>query len=102
MVKYLNFVVIDLLFCSCIVAEIKGTEIIPSSMRHSAKMKVSNSCTNSINHIVQFGLSHTLRFPRFVKFRPDKGLDDVMTESEFRKAKQERRRGQKRNNEEES
>lgn len=39
---------------------------------------------------------HTLRFPRMVKFRPDKGWKDVMTLSEFEKAKLDGRRGQKR------
>ncbi|KAG2236091.1 hypothetical protein INT48_006107 [Thamnidium elegans] len=61
-----------------IVVEIKGTEINPS---------------------VQFGVVHTLRFPRMVKFRSDKGWKDVMTLSEFEKAKQDGRRGQKRSTE---
>ncbi|KAI9344740.1 ATP dependent DNA ligase domain-containing protein [Pilaira anomala] len=58
-----------------IVVEIKGTEITPS---------------------IQFGVQHTLRFPRMVRFRPDKGWKDIMTLSEFEKAKIEGRRGQKR------
>ncbi|KAI9273429.1 ATP dependent DNA ligase domain-containing protein [Helicostylum pulchrum] len=61
-----------------IVVEIKGTEINPS---------------------VQFGVMHTLRFPRMVKFRPDKRWKDVMTLSEFEKAKQDGRRRQKRSTE---
>jgi uncharacterized short protein YbdD (DUF466 family) len=52
--------------------------------------------------IVQFGCQYTLRFPRMVKFRPDKGWEDVMTYSEFEKAKREKRRGQKRENEEQA
>jgi hypothetical protein len=34
-----------------------------------------------------------------VRFRPDKGWEDIMTASEFTKAKEEGRRGQKRANE---
>ncbi|KAG2197468.1 hypothetical protein INT47_003076 [Mucor saturninus] len=63
-----------------IVVEIKGTEIIQS---------------------LQFGLQHTLRFPRMVRFRPDKDWKDIMTLSEFNKAKLEGRRGQKRGPQEE-
>lgn len=52
--------------------------------------------------IVQFGLKHTLRFPRMVNFRPDKGWKDIMTLSEFDRVKLEGRRGQKRGAQEEA
>lgn len=77
---------------SGIVVEVKGTEIVDSSMQSSVNLdEAANRCL-----LAKFGAQCTLRFPKYVGLRRDKGWQDVMTYSEVIKARSEGAVGKKR------
>jgi ATP-dependent DNA ligase len=82
------------MFISGVVVEIKGGEIVESRKFFFFKACRVNNLT--VSFAEKFGLECTLRFPAFVRFRPDKGWQDIMTYNDVIKTKSEGLVGKKR------